>query len=62
MKLPRGLDLLISIVVLVLFVCPELAHARTWWWALMKGSQESARRCGQLALMAEHRYRAEVSH
>lgn len=62
MKLPnpRWVELFISLVFCLLLFCPELAHQRTWWWALMKGSREGARRCGQVAILAENRYRAEV--
>lgn len=62
MKFARIVELAATVAFLVVILCPELAHARTWWFALMKGSQEGAKRCGQVALLAERRYRAEVSH
>jgi len=60
MKVPRGIDVLVSLVLAALFLWPELGKRRTWWWALMVGGREGARRCGQVALLAETHYRAEV--
>lgn len=54
---PSTLELLITLLSLVAVVYPQALEPRVWWYVTMRGAREGARRCGQLAILAEDHYR-----
>jgi hypothetical protein len=56
---PGKLETFLSIVALLMVVYPEAFEPRVWCYIAMKASREGARRCGQLAILAERHYRRE---
>lgn len=53
-------ELLVRLATLILILAPFWPDARTRWWLAMRACQESARRLGTLAIVAEIRYRQET--
>ena len=57
---PSKLEALLSVLSFLIVVYPQALQPRVWWWVAMRASREGARRCGQLAILAEQRYRQEI--
>ena len=55
------LELLVRGVVVAVMLAPLIPDSRTRWYLAMRACQETARRVGQLALVAENHYRQEIS-
>lgn len=51
----------IGVGMLLVALWPELAEKRLWLYLAVKASREGARRCGQLAIVAERAYHREVA-
>lgn len=48
-----------SIGLLLVMMWPQLCEKRMWLYATVKVAREGARRCGQLAIVAEREYHRE---
>lgn len=52
---------LVGVGMVLVAVWPELAEKRLWLHLAVRASREGARRCGQLAIVAERAYHREVA-
>lgn len=59
---PSGrIDALLSMLAFLMVVYPQAFEPRLWWYVAMRVGREGARRCGQLAILAEAHYRRETA-